>query len=205
MNSVTDNPLIDYETGEIYSGGNFYGGHICSSMDSLRATICNVADLVDKQIELIIDEKFNCGLTPNLIDANTDKPYIRHGLKAVQITSTSLVAEIMSFANPISSLSRPTEALNQDKVSLGTISARHTRDVIQLMMYLISTQLISLCQAIELRGVSKFSNISKEIFSLIRTVSKFVSEDRELDVDIEDVKNLLLNDEIYKIISKYSV
>lgn len=203
MNSVTDNPLIDYETGEIYSGGNFYGGHICSAMDNLRSSLASIADLIDKQFELIVDEKFNGDLTPNLIARNTNDSHVQHGFKAVQITCTSLVVEIMSLANPISALSRPTEALNQDKVSLGTISARYTRNVIQLLKYVLATQLLALVQAIDLIGKDDVSDIAKEIWTLIRKDIPFVDKDRELDSDIIEIAELLSREEIYKIIDKY--
>ncbi len=203
MNSVTDNPLIDYETGEIYSGGNFYGGHICSAMDNLRSSLTTIADLIDKQFELIVDEKFNGDLTPNLIARDTDDSHVQHGLKAVQITCTSLVVEIMSLANPISALSRPTEALNQDKVSLGTISARYTRKVIKLLKYVLATQLLALVQAVDLIGKDDVSDIAKEIWALIRKDVPFIDKDRELDSDIEKVVDILSEDSIYEIIDKF--
>ena len=43
-------------------------------MDSLKTAVASVADLMDRQLELIVDEKFNHGLTANLIAA--DRPAI---------------------------------------------------------------------------------------------------------------------------------
>ena len=204
MNSVNDNPLIDYRTGKIYSGGNFYGGHICQAMDSLRAIIGNVADLIDKQLELVIDEKFSNGLPPNLIFPGSNNTFINHGLKAIQITCTSLTAEILSLSGPTGIHSRPTESMNQDKVSLGTISARYTRDVIRMAEYLIAIQLITLCQAMDLRGIDKFSDIAKELLSIVRNIVPFISNDRELDEDIENLVDLISGDSITVLLSKYS-
>src|SRR5437667_1295340 len=67
INSANDNPLFDVQTHNVYSGGNFYGGHIVQAMDSLKVAVANIADLLDRQLELVVDEKFNHGLTPNLI------------------------------------------------------------------------------------------------------------------------------------------
>ena len=36
-------------------------------MDSLKVALANLCDLLDRQLELLVDEKFNAGLTPNLI------------------------------------------------------------------------------------------------------------------------------------------
>ena len=53
--------------GRVESGGNFYGGHIGQAMDSLKVALANLCDLIDRQLELVVDEKFNAGLTANLI------------------------------------------------------------------------------------------------------------------------------------------
>ncbi|GMT49614.1 MAG: histidine ammonia-lyase [bacterium] len=191
MNSVNDNPLIDPETGRIYKGGNFYGGHICQSMDSLRSALCNIADLMDRQVELVIDEKFNNGLSPNLISTKGDHLYIRHGFKALQITATALTVEIISRSNPISVLSRPTESLNQDKVSLGTISARTTRDVIKMTEQVLAIQILALCQAMDLRGLEEFSSIAKDVHKLVRDKIPFLDEDRPMDQDIYQIVDMM--------------
>ena len=49
------------------SGGNFYGSYIAQGMDALKIALANLCDLMDRQLELLVDEKFNAGLTPNLI------------------------------------------------------------------------------------------------------------------------------------------
>src|SRR5215213_7989506 len=67
INASDDNPLFDSTSGRVRSGGNFYGSHITQAMDSLKIAVANVCDLMDRQLELVVDEKFNAGLTPNLI------------------------------------------------------------------------------------------------------------------------------------------
>ena len=61
------------------SGGNFYGSHIAQAMDSLKVALANMADLFDRQLELVVDEKFNAGLTPNLIPYFDARPTPRPG------------------------------------------------------------------------------------------------------------------------------
>jgi histidine ammonia-lyase len=67
INSSNDNPLFDAEQAVVHNGGNFYGGHLAQAMDSLKTAVANLADMLDRQLELIVDEKFNNGLTPNLV------------------------------------------------------------------------------------------------------------------------------------------
>ncbi|KAG9323277.1 hypothetical protein KVV02_006300 [Mortierella alpina] len=66
LNSANDNPLIDPDNGCVLHGGNFYGGHIAFAMDALKTAVANVADLLDRQLALLVDSKFNHGLPLNL-------------------------------------------------------------------------------------------------------------------------------------------
>ena len=63
INSSDDNPLFNVAGGRVESGGNFYGGHVGQAMDSLKVALANLCDLIDRQVELLVDEKFNRGLT----------------------------------------------------------------------------------------------------------------------------------------------
>src|SRR3954471_11581744 len=88
INSSDDNPLFDAGAGRVQSGGNFYGSHITQAMDSLKVALANMADLFDRQLELVVDEKFNSGLTANLIpyfDADHPEAGLHHGFKGMQI------------------------------------------------------------------------------------------------------------------------
>ena len=64
---VRRQPAVQRRRRRVESGGNFYGGHIGQAMDSLKVALANLCDLIDRQLELVVDEKFNAGLTPNLI------------------------------------------------------------------------------------------------------------------------------------------
>ncbi|RYZ78245.1 MAG: aromatic amino acid lyase, partial [Proteobacteria bacterium] len=83
INSVTDNPVMDAD-GHLEMGGNFYGGYLCQSMDFVKINLAHVADLVDRQVLMIVSEKFNRGLPANLISKKSipaDEQHMHHGLK----------------------------------------------------------------------------------------------------------------------------
>lgn len=127
VNSSNDNPLFDARDQRVHNGGNFYGGHIVQAMDALKTAVANMADLLDRQLELIVDERFNNGLTPNLIRPVAVDDYeagLHHGFKGMQLACSAMAAEALKMAAPMSVFSRSTEAHNQDKVSMGTIAAR---------------------------------------------------------------------------------
>lgn len=194
MNSSDDNPLFNVAQGRAESGGNFYGGHMGQAMDSLKVALANVCDLMDRQLELIVDEKFNAGLTPNLIprfEPEDPEAGIHHGFKGMQLCCSAMTAEAMKLCNPATIHSRSTECHNQDKVSMGTIAARDARTIVELAQNIASIHLIACCQALELRGVEHCSPQTREAFDLVRGRVRFLDRDRYLEDDIAAVVEMI--------------
>ncbi|MET8244280.1 aromatic amino acid ammonia-lyase [Streptomyces sp. NPDC005202] len=151
INSATDNPLFDADGSGLHLGGNFYAGHVGQAMDSLKTAVAGLANLLDRQLALIVDEKFNEGLPPNLIAARpADDPEagLHHGFKGMQIAASAVTAEALKQTRPVSVFSRSTEAHNQDIVSMGTISAREARTVNGLVR---EVALLRLCRTPRVR------------------------------------------------------
>ncbi len=199
LNSANDNPLVDIEAGRLYNTGNFYGGHICAACDYMRTALANIADLSDKQAEVIIDGKFN-GLTENLIPftpADHPRAGLRLGFKAAQITISAIRGEVATYCFPVSLTSAPTEALNQDKVSMGTISARKWAEQIELVFLQFATHLLAAMQAVDLAGYEDFAPFTKKVHDEVRKMSAFVEDDRELDKEATAVAEWLKTTDIF--------
>jgi histidine ammonia-lyase len=193
INSANDNPLFDVASGHVYSGGNFYGGHVGQAMDSLKVATASVADLLDRQLELIVDEKFNNGLTPNLIPfaAAVDEAGLHHGYKGMQIACSALTAEALKNSAPATVFSRSTEAHNQDKVSMGTIAARDARTVADLTCEVVAIHLHALCQGIDLRGADRASQVARRVHAAVRREVAPLTGDRRMDTDIQALTGLI--------------
>jgi len=151
LNSANDNPIIDGENERVLHGGHFYGGHIAFAMDSLKNLVANVADLLDRQLALLVDTRFNNGLPSNLSAALGERASINHGLKALQISVSAWTAEALKLTMPASVFSRSTECHNQDKVSMGTIAARDCLRVLTLAEQVAAAMLIAARQGVALR------------------------------------------------------
>jgi histidine ammonia-lyase len=193
INSTNDNPLFDVDTGTIRNGGNFYGGHVGQAMDSLKVAVASVGDLLDRQLALLVDEKFNNGLTPNLIPFidDDDETGLHHGFKGTQLAASALAAEALKLSNPATVFSRSTEAHNQDKVSMGTIAARDARTVVELVQNIAAIVLMAACQAVDLRGAESLGTGTRAVYDLIRERVAFVDGDRRLDHDLAAVVELI--------------
>src|SRR4029434_5532805 len=151
LNSANDNPIIDAEGEGVLYGGHFYGGHIAFAMDSMKNAVANLADLLDRQMALLVDPRYNNGLPANLTGAEGPRAMINHGLKALQISASAWTAEALKLTMPASVFSRSTECHNQDKVSMGTIAARDALRVLDLTDQVVAALLITVRQGAWLR------------------------------------------------------
>ncbi len=187
LNSANDNPLIDPDGERVLHGGHFYGGHIALAMDTLKNTVANVADLLDRQLALLVDTRFNHGLPSNLSGATGPRAAINHGLKALQISVSAWTAEALKQTMPASVFSRSTECHNQDKVSMGTIAARDALRVLELTEQVVAGMLIAARQAMSLRQQVSALPLPAPLADFLGRLSddiRLVEEDRALDVDL---------------------
>ncbi len=198
LNSANDNPLIDPKREQVLHGGNFYGGHIGFVMDSLKNLIANVADLIDRQVALLVDTKFNNGLPSNLSFLKDKEDIsINHGFKALQISISAWTAEALKNTIPVSIFSRSTECHNQDKVSMGTISARDCLNVIRLTEQCAVAGLMISYQGVRLRAHQselEMKDLSQDVLSFMESFSKeftLLSEDRPLEPDLRNLLTLV--------------
>jgi len=191
LNSANDNPLIDPDEERVLHGGHFYGGHIALAMDTLKNTVANLADLLDRQLALLVDARYSHGLPANLSAATGPRAAINHGLKALQISVSAWTAEALKNTLPASVFSRSTECHNQDKVSMGTIAARDCLRVIELTEQVVAGMLIAARQAVALRQrVGLQAQLQGELAAMHDDISQriaLIEEDRALDGELRQL------------------
>jgi len=195
LNSANDNPLIDAEAGKVMHGGHFYGGHVAFVMDSLKQAAANLADLLDRQLALLVDSRYNHGLPSNLSGASAERLALNHGYKAVQIGASAWTAEALKLTMPASVFSRSTECHNQDKVSMGTIAARDALRVLTLVEQVAAATLHAAAQGVELRSRLAASDPTPDRLSAfvdrLREDIAPLGEDRALDHDLNRLCGLI--------------
>ncbi len=196
LNGASDNPLFDQEDG-LANGGNFYGGYLSHSMDYLKICMGNLADLLDRQLTLLINDKTNRGLPPNLANWDNDNledNHLNHGLKGVHQNVSAVTSEIMALCIPNSIFSRSSESHNQDKVSLGMSGATQCFDQLEKVTSVVSSYLLCLCQALDLKKIELKGSSSRELYAKVREESAFVAKDRRLDRDVAKLNKMLLSE-----------
>ena len=193
LNSANDNPLFDGENELLLHGGHFYGGHVAFAMDGLKNAVANLADLMDRQLALLVDTRFNQGLPQNLSGAEGPRAAINHGLKAVQIGVSAWTAEALKLTMPASVFSRSTECHNQDKVSMGTIAARDCLRILELTEQVAASLLLATVQSLALRrrdgvlAVERLGNGALDFFEELASTLPFIEEDLALEDTLREL------------------
>ncbi|TRM69124.1 L-Aspartase-like protein [Schizophyllum amplum] len=190
VNSTTDNPLVDGETGRVHHGGNFQAMAVTNAMEKTRLSLHHFGKLVFAQSAELVTPSMNRGLPPSL--AATDPSLDYHG-KGVDIATAAYVAELGFLANPVSTHIQSAEMHNQSINSLALISARQTINSLDVLSILLSSYLYMLCQALDLRAMQSefnlaFDNIIVEEFS---TAFASSLEEAEQDTLLESVEDAL--------------
>lgn len=189
INSVTDNPIVDWKGKRFIHGGNFHGDYVAVAIDQLKAGVAKLSLLAERRTNYFLSEKLN-GLFPPFLNLKT--PGLTLGLQGLQFVATSTAAQNQTLAFPHNVHSISTNAANQDVVSMGTDAALFAHKVIENTYIILAVEFIALLQAMDFVNAEKdFSEASQEMYKVGRKVTAKVLEDRILNKDVEKVVEFL--------------
>lgn len=195
INSVTDNPLI-FESGkvtEVISGGNFHGEPVAIAMDFLRLAVCEYANISDRRIASLLDPNHNFGL-PAFLAKN---PGLNSGMMILQYSTAALVSENKILAHPASVDSIPTSANIEDHVSMGTIAARKTLEVLENVVNVLAIEILVACQAIDFRLKDyKLGKKTAKIYAKVRKNVPFFEKDEEYMPYVSKIVKMIIAGEL---------
>jgi histidine ammonia-lyase len=196
LNASTDNPLVFPDAEMVIHCGNFYGQQIAMVSDYQRFGLIKLALLADRQLERLLNWRYSRGLPPLLAGST---PGLNSGLAGAQLLATSLAAEARLLGVPASIQTIPTNANNQDVVSMGCTAAKMTRTALPLLWKLAGIQCLALAQAADSRGHDKvMGGDYRKLYDMVRSVSPTLVADRPLNEDIQRVTALLQSEEVQK-------
>jgi histidine ammonia-lyase len=186
-NSVSDNPVVFSDDGDLASGGNFHGQPVATALDALALAVVPMASVSERRFYRLLDPSLNNGLPAFLVAESG----VNSGLMLAQYTAASLVSESKSLAHPASVDSIPSSAGQEDHVSMGMTSARHLRSVVANAEIVVALELLGAAQALDLRSGLAPGAGSRAARDAIRERVPFLETDRELRLDIDDVVELV--------------
>jgi len=186
VNSVTDNPLIFAEDGQIISCGNFHGQPLALALDFAGIALAELADISERRIEAMLDPHFS-ELPPFL----TMHGGVDSGFMVSQYTAAALVSENKILAHPASVDSIPTSANQEDHVSMGVTAGHKARTILDNVELVLAIELLCGAEGIDYRRPLKTSPRLEAVHAVIRSEVPHMDGDRVLYPDIERVGQMV--------------
>ncbi|TMK29392.1 MAG: histidine ammonia-lyase [Actinobacteria bacterium] len=185
--SISDNPIVLRESGEVLSGGNFHGQPVAVALDALAVGTVPLASISERRLYRLLDPATNNGLPAFLVPGSG----LNSGFMLAQYTAASLVSECKSLAHPASVDSIPSSAGQEDHVSMGMTAARHARGVVANAEVVVAVEAMAGAQGLDLRAPLAPAGATRAARDAIREAIPFLDADRELGPDIAAATELV--------------
>jgi histidine ammonia-lyase len=197
INAATDNPLVNAETGELVSNGNFHGQPVAFALDILGMAVSELASLSERRMAKLIDPSFS-GL-PTFLVKNEG---LNSGFMMAQVTSAALVSENKLLSHPGSTDSIPTNNEKEDHVSMGPLCARKAKSILENSQTCLAIEALAAAQALEFRKPLKPGKGPQFLYRFVRERVSPLESDRYLHEDIEAILSTLRTGEMYQAMKK---
>jgi histidine ammonia-lyase len=186
MNASTNNPLFFAEEQDFLLGGNFHGQPVGLALDFLCMAAAELANISERRVERLVNPKLS-GLPAFLVKDGG----LNSGLMIAQYTAAALVSENKVLCHPASVDSIPTSANKEDHVSMGTIAARKSRQVVDNSRDVVAIELLCAAQALDLFTNLKPGKGTRAAYEAIRGAIPHLETDRILSADIARMQRLI--------------
>ena len=191
INSVTDNPILFTQDDVVFSGGNFHGQPMALPFDYLAIALAEMANVSERRIERLVNPQLS-----NLPAFLTPNGGLHSGFMIAQYAAAALVSENKSIAHPASVDSIPSSANQEDHVSMGTIAARHGREILKNATQVIGIELLAAAQAIDFHPNSRLGDGTDIAYEIIRKYIPKIEKDRVMYVDFNKIYDIIMTNEI---------
>jgi histidine ammonia-lyase len=192
MNSVTDNPIV-LENGDVISGGNFHGQPMALSFDFLGIAVAELANISERRLERLINYQLN-----DLPAFLVKKGGLNSGFMITQYAAAALVSENKILAHPASVDSIPSSANQEDHVSMGTIAARKSREILENARRVLATELMAACQAIDFREGFTLGKGTLPAYKLVRETIDFIEEDKVMYKELDKATKIITSGKLVR-------
>jgi len=200
INATTTNPLIFPDTEDFLLGGNFHGQPVALAADFLCMAMAELGNVSERRVERLVNPQLS-----ELPAFLVKKGGLHSGYMIAQYTAAALVSENKVFSHPACVDSIPTSANKEDHVSMGTISARKCRTILENSEVVIAVELLCAAQAMDLLPQSKVyapGEGTREAYRTIREKIPHLRKDRILSRDMESMVGLIKSGRIIDQVEK---
>jgi histidine ammonia-lyase len=193
LNSVTDNPLVFADTGDVVSGGNFHGEALALCLDYLAMGVSEIGNISERRVEKMMNPHFSD--LPAFLTRNSG---LNSGLMIAHVTMAALASENKGLCHPASVDSIPTSTDKEDHVSMGVTAGRKLHEVIRNVQHCLAIELLCNTQGLEFLRPLKSSPALEKTHTLVRKHVPIIEDDRIFHKDIDRLYHLIQSQEIIK-------
>jgi histidine ammonia-lyase len=200
LGSVTDNPVV-LADGRVESAGNFHGEPLAFALDFLAIAASEVGAISERRIDRLLDPARSQGLPAFLAAA----PGVNSGYMIPHYTAAALAEENRRLANPASTGSLPTSAMQEDHNSMGWSAGRKLRQLLTNLSRILAAELLCAARAIELRAPLKPAPATRAAVKKIRARVPSTDRDRFLAPDLKAMQDLVESGEAVRAATETAV
>lgn len=180
MNATDDNPCILVGEGTTSVSQNFETTTLALGVEMLSSALNHMSKCICYRLIHIADPAFT-GLSRFLTPE--DVKTIAYG--TIQKVFTSLDAENRMLANPSSMDFMAVAGSIEDHASNLPLACSKALKIVDNLRYMLGIELIHGAQAVDLRGKPELGRVTQAVYHAFRKEVTFLSEDRNLSIDIE--------------------
>jgi histidine ammonia-lyase len=177
--SVTDNPLVFPDDGDVVNGGNFHGQPLSLPLDHLALALTELASYSERRTYALLSPSY--AELPRFLSPT---PGLGTGLMIAQYAAAALVNECQVLAHPAGAGSIPTSAGQEDFNSMGAWAALKARTVVEHAARVVATELVCACQGLEFHRPLRTTPPLEDAVARVREIVPRVEEDRSLAEEI---------------------
>ncbi|MCA9322241.1 MAG: histidine ammonia-lyase, partial [Planctomycetes bacterium] len=192
--SVTDNPLVFPDSGDVISAGNFHAEPLAIPFDYATMAISELASISERRIENMVNPDLS-RLPPFLVNDSG----LNSGFMIAQVTAAALVSENKVLSHPASVDSIPTSANKEDHVSMAPIAARKFAEVVNNTTWVLAIELLAAHQAMLVGGGDLLPGIGvRAAMQVLDTHIPPWNQDRIMKHDIDAVRRVMDSGELIR-------
>jgi histidine ammonia-lyase len=172
LDSVTDNPVV-LPDGLVESVGNFHGEPLAFALDFLAIAASEVSAITERRIDRMLDPKRSEGLPAFL----SPRAGVNSGFMIPHYTAASLAEENRRLANPASTGSLPTSAMQEDHNSMGWSSGLKLRRLVENVSRILAVEAACAAQGLDLRRPLTPGRVTGAVLERMRQEIPFIDAD----------------------------
>ncbi len=180
INSVTDNPIVFPDDGDVLSGGNFHGEHMAIALDALAIAASEIASIAERRIDQLMN-----GDGENVPRCLIRDAGLNSGFMIAQYLAAALVSENKVHAHPASVDTIPTSMGFEDHVSMGSIGAVKLARVLDNVARVVTIELMCGAQALDFHLPLAPGRGTAAARAAVRDTVPFVERDESLSPHLD--------------------